>query len=99
MTAAAATAVPTAKRNSRLLQIGGLTLAGTGVAHFVKPALFEGITKQAFPRNTATYIRINGGLETAIGLGLAVPSARKFAVIGAIGYVAYLGANIARNAT
>ena len=54
MTAAAATAVPTAKRNSRLVQIGGLTLAGTGVAHFVKPALFEGITKQAFPRNTAT---------------------------------------------
>lgn len=98
MTAAAATAVPTAKRNSRLLQIGGLALAGTGVAHFVKPELFEGITKQAFPRNTPVHIRVNGGLETAIGLGLAIPGARKFAAIGAFGYVAYLGANIARSA-
>ncbi|MCV7230187.1 hypothetical protein [Mycolicibacterium komossense] len=99
MTAAAATAVPTAKRNSRLVQIGGLVLAGTGLAHFAKPDLFEGITKQAFPRNTDQHIRINGSLETAIGLGLAVPKARKAAVIGAIGYVAYLGGNIVRNAT
>ena len=98
MTAAAATAVPTATRNSRLVQVGGLALAGTGLAHFVKPELFEGITKQAFPRNTRQHIRVNGGLETAIGFGLAVPKARKAAAIGAIGYIAYLGGNIARNA-
>jgi uncharacterized membrane protein len=98
MTAAAATAVPTAKRNSRLLQIGGLALAGTGLAHFVKPELFEGITKPAFPRNTRRHLTVNGGLETAIGVGLAIPSTRRFAVIGAIGYIVYLGGNAVRNA-
>lgn len=98
MTAAAATAVPTAKGGSRFVQIGGLVLAGTGVAHFVKPELFERITTSAFPRNTRQHIYLNGGLETALGVGLTSAKTRKLALIGAIGYVAYLGGNVARNA-
>ncbi len=82
---------------SKLPALVGLTLAGTGVAHFVRPELFEGITKSAFPKNTARYLKINGGLETALGLGVAVPQTRKLALAGLLGYGGYLAVNVARN--
>ena len=69
----------------------------SGLAHFVRPQLFESITKAAFPRNTRQHIYINGGIETALGLGLAAPKTRRLAVVGPIGYVAYLAGNVARN--
>ena len=84
-------------KQSRAAQIAGLTLAGTGLAHFARPQLFESITAPAFPRNTRQNIYINGGIETALGLGLAVPKTRRLAVVGALGYVAYLAGNVARN--
>ena len=52
--------------------LAGLAVAGVGLAHFVSPQLFDSITRQAFPRDTRQHIYINGGIETAIGLGLAV---------------------------
>ncbi len=82
---------------SRVATLAGLALAGTGVAHFVKPEAFEGITGTAFPTDTRRYIYINGGLETAIGLGLSSPKTRKLAVIGLLGYGAYLAGNVVRN--
>jgi uncharacterized membrane protein len=85
------------KGNSRGAQIAGLALAGTGLAHFARPQLFESITVAAFPRNTRQNIYLNGGIETALGLGLASPKTRKLAAVGAIGYVAYLAGNVARN--
>ncbi|MGZ5393326.1 MAG: hypothetical protein ACXWD3_16220 [Mycobacterium sp.] len=85
------------QKQSRGAQIAGLALAGTGLAHFARPELFESITQQAFPRNTRQNIYINGGIETALGLGLAAPTTRKLAIVGAIGYVAYLAGNVARN--
>lgn len=85
------------KENSRAIQLAGLALAGTGVAHFVRPELFESITQQAFPRNTLQNIYVNGGIETALGLGLAAPKTRRVAIVGVIGYVAYLAGNVARN--
>jgi uncharacterized membrane protein len=85
-------------KSSPLLRFSGLALAGTGLAHFAKPELFEAITVPAFPRNTRQHIYVNGGIETAIGLGLAVPKTRTLAKIGAIGYLAYLGGNAVRNA-
>jgi uncharacterized membrane protein len=84
-------------KQSRAAQIAGLTLAGTGLAHFARPQLFESITAPAFPRSTRQNIYINGGIETALGLGLAVPKTRRLAVVGALGYVAYLAGNVARN--
>jgi hypothetical protein len=39
-------------------------LAGTGLAHFTSPGLFEPITKVSFPRNTRQHIYTNGSLET-----------------------------------
>lgn len=85
------------KKNSRAAVFGGLALAGTGVAHFVQPSLFEGITESAFPRDIRQHTYTNGGIETAIGLGLAVQKTRKLAVVGLLAYGAYLGVNIARN--
>lgn len=85
------------KENSRGATIAGLALAGTGLAHFARPALFESITAPAFPRNTRQNIYINGGIETALGLGLAAPKTRKLAVLGTVGYLVYLAGNVARN--
>lgn len=85
------------KENSRSATIAGLALAGTGLAHFARPALFESITAPAFPRNTRQNIYINGGIETALGLGLAVPKTRKLAALGTVGYLVYLAGNAARN--
>ena len=85
------------KQNSRLATIAGLGLAGVGVAHFVSPQLFDSTTAQAFPRDTRRHTYIDGSIETALGLGLAAPKTRKLALIGAVGYGAYLAGNVARN--
>ena len=82
---------------SRLPALVGLALAGTGVAHFVRPELFEGITKSAFPQDTDRHLKTNGAIETAIGLGLVAPKTRRLAVLGTLGYVGYLAVNVARN--
>jgi uncharacterized membrane protein len=87
--------MPTQK--SRFPSFAGIVLAATGLSHFVKPALFESATKPAFPTNTAQYIYINGGIETAIGLAMLSPKTRKLALGGGLAYVVYLGVNAARN--
>ena len=82
---------------SPIATLAGLGLAGAGVAHFVKPELFDDITGQAFPRETRKHVYIDGGIETAIGLGLISRKTRRMAIIGLIGYGAYLAGNVARN--
>jgi uncharacterized membrane protein len=89
--------VPQDSKNSRVATLAGLSLAGAGVAHFVRPQLFESITKPLFPEDTARHIMTNGGIETAIGVGLLVPKTRRLAVLGSVGYIAYLAANSVRN--
>lgn len=85
------------KKSSRGATLAGLSLVGAGLAHFVAPQVFEPITKPAFPRDTARHIKTNGTIETALGAGLLIPQTRKLAVLGALGYVAYLGVNAAKN--
>ena len=85
------------EKNSRFPVLAGLSLAGTGVAHFIAPQLFEGITKSAFPRDTDRHIYTNGGIETAIGIGLLIPKTRRLAVLGSLGYIAYVAGNAIRN--
>ncbi len=85
------------QKSAKLPVLAGLSLTGAGLAHFVRPELFEGITKSAFPRDTARHIKTNGSIETAIGVGLLIPQTRKLAVIGSLGYVAYLAGNVIRN--
>lgn len=86
-----------AEKNSRKSTLIGLVLAAAGLSHFVKPELYAPITAPAFPNDTAKHIRINGSIETTLGLGLAVRKTRKLALLGVFGYIAYLGANAARN--
>jgi len=86
------------KENSRAATLAGLALAGTGLAHFFVPQLFEGMTKAAFPTDTRQHVYIDGGIETAVGLGLAAQQTRKLAVIGLIGYLMYLAGNALRSA-
>ena len=88
-------AVP--NENSRAAAVAGLVLAGAGLAHFVAPQLFEGLTKPAFPNDTRQHVYIDGGIETAVGLGLAARPTRKLAVIGLVGYLVYLAGNVIRN--
>jgi uncharacterized membrane protein len=82
---------------SVVAKLTGLGIAGAGVAHFVRPELFDDITTQAFPRETRKHVYIDGGIETAIGLGLVSPKTRKLAVLGLVGYGAYLAGNVVRN--
>lgn len=89
--------MPQDSKNSTVATLVGLSVAGAGIAHFVRPQLFEGVTKSAFPRDTERHIKTNGGIETAIGVGLLVPKTRKLAVLGTVGYVAYLAVNSVRN--
>jgi uncharacterized membrane protein len=85
------------EKTSRLPVLAGLLLAGTGVAHFVRPQVFEGITRTAFPRDTDRHLKTNGGIETAMGVGLLVPKTRRLATLGTLGYVGYLAVNAVRN--
>jgi uncharacterized membrane protein len=79
------------------LPLVGLLVAGAGVAHFVRPELFEGITKTAFPQDTERHLKTNGAIETAIGIALLIPKTRKLAAVGTLGYAGYLAANAVRN--
>ncbi len=82
---------------SRAAKCAGLALAGVGISHFTSPQLFDGMTKQAFPRDTRRHVYVDGGIETAIGLGLSSRKTRPLAVVGLIGYGAYLAGNAVRN--
>jgi uncharacterized membrane protein len=85
------------KDNSRAASIAGLALAATGVSHFVVPDVFEDFTKPAFPTNTRQHIYIDGAIETAVGLGLAVQKTRKLALVGLVAYLLYVAGNVVRN--
>ena len=74
---------------SRITGVGA-ALAATGLAHFAKPQLFEAITAPAFPNNTRRHVYLNGGIETALGVGMVAPQTRKFALAGVVGYLGYL---------
>lgn len=77
--------------------VAGLAVAGVGVAHFIRPELFDDITRKAFPLDTRTHVYIDGAVETALGLGLSLRKTRRLATIGSIGYGAYLAGNVVRN--
>ena len=85
--------------SSRIVGIAGLAIAGAGLAHFVKPDAFEGVTAAAFPENTQQHVYMDGAAETVLGLGLALRKTRKLALIGLLGYGGYLAANVLKNRT
>ena len=85
------------RRSNRVARYSGLALAGTGLAHFTSPRLFEPIVKSAFPRNTRQHLYTNGSIETVLGLGFSGKQTRSLATVGLIGYLAYLGGNAIRH--
>jgi uncharacterized membrane protein len=85
------------KKSARLARFTGLALAGVGLAHFTSPQLFEPITRPAFPHRTRRHIYTNGGIETMLGLAFSARKTRSLAVVGWIGYLAYLGGNAIRS--
>ena len=84
------------EQNSPAAKTAGLALAATGLSHFVAPQIYEGMTKAAFPENTRTHVYVDGGIETALGLGLAAAKTRKLAIVGVLAYLLYLGGNAIR---
>jgi uncharacterized membrane protein len=75
----------------------GVALAAVGLSHFARPQAFASITAAAFPDNVRRHTYIDGGIETAIGVGLIAPQTRKIALAGLLGYTVYLVANVIRN--
>ncbi|MDV7241675.1 MULTISPECIES: hypothetical protein [Rhodococcus] len=71
--------------------LGGLAIAATGVAHFVAPQAFRGITTLVYPENTETWTFRNGVAETLIGIAIAVPRTRSLGWAGLAAYGAVLG--------
>lgn len=94
MTPTLSSTTAASSKKGRLL---GLAIAGVGLSHFLVPAAYEPVSKAAFPRNTRTHVYANGGIETALGLGLAARKTRTFAIVGGVGYLTYLLGNIVRN--
>ncbi|MEH3139135.1 MAG: hypothetical protein PGN37_02945 [Mycobacterium kyogaense] len=84
------------QQNSPAAKTAGLALAATGLSHFVAPQIYEGMTKAAFPDNTRTHVYVDGGIETVLGLGIASAKTRKFAIVGVLAYLLYLGGNVIR---
>lgn len=84
------------QQDKRAAKLTGLAVAGTGLAHFVRPQLFEPLTVAAFPQNTRRHTYTNGSIETVIGLALTGRRTRKFGVAGLLGYAAYFIGNTVR---
>lgn len=91
------TAIAVKTADSLLPRIFGLGFAGTGAAHLIAPAVFEPITKPAFPENTRQWVYANGATETVIGLAIANRPTRLLGIAGLVGYVGFLGSRIATN--
>jgi uncharacterized membrane protein len=85
------------RKSNRSARFSGLALAGLGLAHFTSPRMWEPITKAAFPRNTRQHVYTNGGIETVLGLSFSSRQTRSLAIVGLIGYLAYLGGNAIRH--
>lgn len=85
------------KSDSRIARVIGIAVAGTGLAHFANPRVFEPVTVAAFPDNTRRHVYTNGGIETVIGLALAGRRTRRLGLAGLLGYGAYLAGNTVRS--
>ena len=80
-----------------LLRLTGITIALTGIAHFIAPQYFRDITKAAFPEDTDAWIKKNGAIETAIGSAIVLKSTRKIGLGGLSAYAGWLAFNGAKN--
>lgn len=68
----------------------GVTIAATGLAHFVAPRAFVALSKPVFSDDTEKWVQVNGATETAIGLAFLERRTRPFGLIGVLAYGAFL---------
>lgn len=87
-------AVGAEARQGRATRLLGLGLAGTGVAHFAAPVLFQPITRWVFPIDTRQWIHRNGATETLVGVALAGRRTRRIGVLGLVAYVGFLSTRV-----
>ncbi|EHI13396.1 hypothetical protein [Mycolicibacterium thermoresistibile] len=74
----------------------GLVVSLIGVAHFVAPRLFDPVNRLGFPTRARTFTYVNGGLETLLGVLIAVPGTQRLSRYVSACYTAYLTAAVAR---
>ncbi|MGV0791505.1 MauE/DoxX family redox-associated membrane protein [Mycolicibacterium sp. XJ1819] len=75
---------------ARSRQLLGLMVSLIGAAHFVVPRLFDPVNRLGFPTRARTFTYVNGGLETLLGLLMAVPRTRRLSMAVSACYVTYL---------
>ncbi|OBB38872.1 hypothetical protein A5752_11695 [Mycobacterium sp. 852002-51961_SCH5331710] len=76
---------------SRLRLYRGGLVTTIGVAHFVKPSLFEPLNKTlGFDHDARRHVLINGAVETTIGLTMMIRPLRKVMPLLSIAYSTYL---------
>ena len=80
-----------------LLRLTGISIALTGIAHFIAPEYFKDITKIAFPEDTDDWIVRNGAIETVVGASIAAGKTRRIGFLGLGAYVGWLAFNGAKN--
>ncbi|MCD2144988.1 MULTISPECIES: hypothetical protein [Gordonia] len=85
--------------DSASARLVGIGLAGSGLAHFTSPRLFEPITRPVFPRGTRAWVFANGTTETVLGLAIAGRRTRTIGAAGTIAYVAFLAGHALARAT
>lgn len=76
----------------------GLLTSSIGIAHLVRPEVFEPMNVTlGFTENTRMHVYINGAIETSIGLSMMLPGTRRLTPIAGIGYITYLVAHVVRS--
>ncbi|MBN6040443.1 hypothetical protein [Amycolatopsis sp. 195334CR] len=78
-------------------RVAGMLIAGTGLAHFAAPRLFEAITAPLFPKDTRGWVYRNGATELALGVALSADKTRKAGIAGLAAYVVWLASRAAAN--
>jgi len=77
-------------------QLVGIMVGLIGAAHFLVPRVFDPVNRLGFPTRARTFTYVNGGVETLIGILMAVPRTRRLSSVVSTCYVAYLAIAILR---
>ena len=74
----------------------GAAISAIGLAHIVRPELFESVNRRMFTCNIRRHVYINGTIETSLGIAVMAPRVRRFVPVFGGPYLTYLGGNIIR---
>jgi uncharacterized membrane protein len=80
--------------SERWALIAGLALAGSGVAHLLRPGAFESVNRMAFKDNIRAHVLINGSIETGLGVALLNSRTRRIALAVTALYLTYFNASL-----